>query len=74
LPFIALSRASSYCERDGPLNSASVLSTSRLGQASLGFTAFRKKLDELGYVEGQNIVFECRWSDQSSPRTLLRQV
>jgi hypothetical protein len=34
-------------------------------QASLGFTAFRKKLAEFGYVEGQNIVFEYRWSQKS---------
>ena len=34
-------------------------------QTSLGFTTFRKKLGELGYVEGQNITFEYRWSDQT---------
>jgi putative ABC transport system substrate-binding protein len=34
-------------------------------QASLGFAAFRKKLSELGYVEGQNVVIEYRWSDQA---------
>ena len=30
-------------------------------QASPGFATFRKKLGELGYVEGQNIAFEYRW-------------
>jgi putative tryptophan/tyrosine transport system substrate-binding protein len=34
-------------------------------QASLGFTAFRKKLGELGWVVGQNIAIEYRWSDQA---------
>jgi putative tryptophan/tyrosine transport system substrate-binding protein len=34
-------------------------------QASLGFAAFRKELGELGYVVGQNIAIEYRWSDQA---------
>jgi putative tryptophan/tyrosine transport system substrate-binding protein len=34
-------------------------------QASLGFAAFRKKLGEFGYVVGQNIAIEYRWSDQA---------
>jgi putative tryptophan/tyrosine transport system substrate-binding protein len=33
-------------------------------QTSVGFPALRKKLAELGYVEGRNIAFEYRWSDE----------
>jgi putative tryptophan/tyrosine transport system substrate-binding protein len=32
--------------------------------ASMAFAAFRKRLRELGYIEGQNCVIEYRWSDQ----------
>jgi putative ABC transport system substrate-binding protein len=35
------------------------------GEASLGFPALRKKLHELGYIEGRNIAFVYRWSDQA---------
>jgi putative tryptophan/tyrosine transport system substrate-binding protein len=40
-------------------------------QASLGFAAFRKKLGELGYVVGQNIAIEYRWSDQAQRLSAL---
>jgi putative ABC transport system substrate-binding protein len=29
-------------------------------RTSTGFTAFKKKLEQLGYVEGRNIAFEYR--------------
>jgi putative tryptophan/tyrosine transport system substrate-binding protein len=34
-------------------------------RASTAFAAFKKKLEQLGYVEGRNIAFEYRWSDQT---------
>jgi putative tryptophan/tyrosine transport system substrate-binding protein len=34
-------------------------------EASVGVAAFRHRLSELGYVEGQNSVIEYRWSDQT---------
>jgi putative tryptophan/tyrosine transport system substrate-binding protein len=40
-------------------------------QALLGFTAFRKKFGQVGYVEGQNITSEYRWSDQARPLLAL---
>ena len=33
-------------------------------EASLGVAAFRKRLGELGYAEGQNCIIEYRWSEQ----------
>jgi ABC-type uncharacterized transport system substrate-binding protein len=33
-------------------------------EASIGFAAFRQRVSELGYLEGQNSVIEYRWSDQ----------
>jgi ABC transporter substrate binding protein len=33
-------------------------------EASIGVAAFRQRLGELGYVEGQNSIIEYRWSDQ----------
>jgi putative ABC transport system substrate-binding protein len=32
--------------------------------ASLGYAAFRERLRDLGYIEGQNWVIAYRWSDQ----------
>jgi putative tryptophan/tyrosine transport system substrate-binding protein len=40
-------------------------------QASLGLPAFRKRLGELGYVEGQNLAIEYRWSDQAQRLPVL---
>jgi putative ABC transport system substrate-binding protein len=33
-------------------------------EASLGVSAFRQRLSDLGYTEGQNSIIEYRWSDQ----------
>ena len=33
-------------------------------EASLGVSAFRQRIGELGYTEGQNSIIEYRWSDQ----------
>src|SRR5262245_17549322 len=40
-------------------------------EASLGFAAFRQRLGELGYVEGQNCFIDYRWSDQIDGRFTL---
>ena len=40
-------------------------------EASAGVAAFRRRLDELDYVEGQNSVIEYRWSDQVDRLTSL---
>jgi len=40
-------------------------------EASIGFAAFRKRLGELGYIEGQNSTIEYRWSDQADRLPLL---
>jgi ABC-type uncharacterized transport system substrate-binding protein len=40
-------------------------------EASIGVAAFRQRLSELGYVEGQNTTIEYRWSDQADRLPLL---
>src|SRR5262245_40190855 len=40
-------------------------------EASLGVAAFRQRLGELGYLEGQNTTIEYRWSDQADRLSLL---
>src|SRR5689334_21612522 len=33
-------------------------------EVSTGFAAFRQRLGQLGYVDGQNIIVDYRWADQ----------
>jgi putative tryptophan/tyrosine transport system substrate-binding protein len=40
-------------------------------EASIGVAAFRQRLGELGYLEGQNATIEYRWSDQADRLPLL---
>src|SRR5262249_29829485 len=40
-------------------------------EASGGVAAFRQRLGELGYLEGQNTTIEYRWSDQADRLPLL---
>ena len=40
-------------------------------EASIGVAAFRQRLSELGYLEGQNTAVEYRWSDQADRLPLL---
>src|SRR5262249_58400633 len=40
-------------------------------EASTGVAAFRQRLSELGYLEGQNTTIEYRWSDQADRLSLL---
>jgi putative tryptophan/tyrosine transport system substrate-binding protein len=40
-------------------------------EASIGVAAFRQRLGELGYLEGQNTTIEYRWSDQADRLPLL---
>ena len=40
-------------------------------EASTGVAAFRQRLSELGYLEGQNTAIEYRWSDQADRLSLL---
>jgi len=42
-----------------------------LPQDSTGVAAFRQRLSELGYLEGQNTAIEYRWSDQADRLSLL---
>jgi len=37
----------------------------------MGVAAFRQRLSELGYLEGQNTTIDYRWSDQADRLPLL---
>jgi len=55
--FVAIAQQPSHVWRIGVLHGVPK-------EASLGVAAFRRRLGELGYVEGQNFIIEYRWSEQ----------
>ena len=51
-----------------PKRRIGVLDASREGDEAVGHKAFRQQLDKLGWIVGQNINIEYRWSDGSIDR------
>ena len=57
-PLVAEAQQPGKVPRIGLLNVAASDSAS-----AARWKAFRERLRELGYVEGQNVIFESRWGD-----------
>jgi putative ABC transport system substrate-binding protein len=53
----------SFAQQQGKVWRVGVLDTTSMSMNAVNFTAFRKGLHELGYIEGENLIIEFRSAD-----------
>jgi putative ABC transport system substrate-binding protein len=59
---------SAEAQQSGKVSKIGLLSPSSRSTTLRSFEAFRQRFQELGYVEGQNVIIESRWADGKAER------
>lgn len=64
LPICSVSRAA----EPPPIVRAGIVIPNSPSTTPIGMSAFRERLRELGYIEGQNLVLDRRWANDQTDR------